>query len=241
MLIDSPHRLHQFQNREITDDLHRVSIYTGAHPDVLSLPSHFANYTNSYEILFMDFSPQLSFVSIYPNRKEIIAAFNNRNSVIRSLPNTFEIYKIRLSKTIVTLDDIDYLLQWTSVKVLWFNDSVKDDFANILCQRIVDIKFNTQIEELSLNVQNKSYLNWNIQPYLKQMPNIRLIRLSMVRLNKEQMIEFLERQDLPIDWTFKFERNASDVKYYKQVPGWRMKLKQASNHLLDETKAIYIA
>lgn len=241
MVIDSPESLHQFQNGEIAEDQDRVSIYTGAHPDILSLPKHFANYTNSSEILFMAFSPQLSFVSIYPNRKEILAVFNNRSNVIRSLPNTFEIYKVRLSNTIVSVDDMEYLLQWKSVKVLWLNDSGTDDFANILCQRIMDARFNTQVEELNLNVQNKSYLNWNIETYLKQMPNIRLIRLSMVRLNKEQMIEFLERQNIPIDWTFTFDGNANDIKYYKQASDWRMKLKQASNHLLNEANAIYMA
>lgn len=241
MIIDSPDRLHQFQYREIIDDPHRVSIYTGAHPDILSLPKHFANYTTSHEILFMDFSPQMSFVSIYPNQEEVLAVFNNRNNIIRNLPDTFKIYKIRVSKTILTTDDIEYMLQWENVKVLWFNDSVKDDIANILCQRIMDIKFKTQIEELALNIQHKSYLIWNIESYLKQMPNIRLIRLSMVRLNKEQMLEFLERQNLPIDWSFKFERNGSEVKYFRQVPGWKMRLKQATNHLLDETNTIYMA
>lgn len=242
LYINTPESLAQFQNGRNTDDQIKVSIHSGAHPDILSLPKYFAHYTNSNEITFMDLADRMSFVSIYPGEKKVQAHFANGKDVALGLPNDYETYEIRYSRhggVETTKTDLDYVLTWENVKVLSFKDSPKDDVANILAQRIDEMKSKAVIEELYLMIQSNTYDDWNVGTFLEQLPNVKLVRLSMARLTDDQKVGFLERQRISKGWTFKFDRRTEDVTYQKQGSGWRSIFKRVSNNVLDEMQDVF--
>lgn len=208
-VINTPQLYENLRKGQI--DVHNQSIVVeaGAHPLPASQPKHFQD-APYFMMRFNDFDGNR--ISIYPTLRLLYASLRFGQYLTRGMPNTYKDYYIRFrDNAIVTTDDISHILQWTGVRSLFLFD--KSNLAFELSQRIEEMKEMSELVELTLSIQRESYIMLQVRTFMRQLPSLQKLNLSVEALKEEEIEEFMEIQKISKRWKIVYDEKNRIISY----------------------------
>lgn len=139
-----------------------------------------------------------SAMAIRPNQKTI-HAYGGSETSIRSLPSDYKAYSLAVSNVNVTVEDIDFIFQWTNARRLHFIGESAIPLQ--LQQQPSKLKELKNVERLMLIITSETYGELRIQSFIESLKSLELITiLPSLKLYAEEFEEFVKNQIVPNGW-----------------------------------------
>lgn len=179
-----------------------MTILPGAHPDVMSLPKLFANYTSYDQIRFKDNQMNIIVLNM-PSKVDLF--WRDGANFTQGLPSHYTHYKLVLSDSVIlSVGDYSNMFNWTKMTSFDVRDS--RNFAYALSRRVAEMK-SLPLNHLKLKLQILSHEEIQVKPFLEQLPRLVSLKLDTGDLTSEQVALFLEIQEVPSNFSVEVKRN----------------------------------
>lgn len=198
--IDTPELFSQFVNGHIGPDYSSVYFFPGAHPNIMSLPKLVASIGDVEYVEYRFEDEHDNVVTLHPY-KGVTGIFRKGNSLTLGLPNNYRTYAIFLQKaTTLSSDDYKYISQWKSMRSFELIDD-----ANAACALLqqLDALKSLDLAHIRLKLNLHSYKQLKMKPIYDQWPAIGRVAFHLGMLSREQVDEFIQRQEMPQNLTVK--------------------------------------
>lgn len=222
-MINTPQLYEQFNNGQIGNGYDIISIESGAHPNILSLPKLYAN-ANYRNVKFTD--EHDNEVILSPKLKLLFTEYAAGTDLALGLPDSYEEYMLYYEESVnATKADFDYIETWQNVLSLGITDGPNSNVAFELSQRVDKLQSQEILKNISFIVQPHSHHLLNVTRFIEHLPRLTLAGFMINALSKTQLETFLHNQDLPEDWQYVIHE--AGFVYFKPNP------EAANNSLFD--------
>lgn len=211
--IDNPATYDLFKRREYAVNDDTVIIEPGAHPDLMSEAKYFWNATNRL-IRFNDVDYKSNYIILQPKDQIVIAGFQRGANLTLGLPANFVDYAVDFKwTTMVTADDLNYILTWTNVKNLQIHDEC--NVAYNLLQRIDHMKAMVNLEQLSLDIHEYAMPQMTLKPFFENFPKLQQATFVFRNVSYFSIRKFLWYHPVPKE--FKRIQISNGVVSYRRM------------------------
>lgn len=171
-----------------------VHFLPGAHPEMLSLPKHYATNTS---FAFLRFEDEVdNSVILFPRRAEVEATLMKGENLTAFLPIHYLRYVLFVTKGAeLTSADYSCIFKWRETTVLGIRDRV--NVAHVLSDQIDEMKSLVDLEYLSLVLHDYSYAELDVSPFLIELPKLQSLHLNIDELTYQQAVDFMNNQLIP--------------------------------------------
>lgn len=228
-MINTTQLYEQFNNGEIGNGYDIISVESGAHPNIMSLPKLYANV--SYRR--MKFTDEHdNEVKLSPKLKLLFTEFATGKDLALGLPDSYKEYFLHYKGSVnATKADFDYIETWPNVTNLCISDGPNNNVAFELSQRVDTFQSKDSLTNILFNVQPHSHHLLNVVDFIEHLPKLRLAGFLIKALSKTQLVKFLNNQDLPEDW--EYDIHETGIIYFKPRP------EGANNSLYDRLYSLF--
>lgn len=136
-------------------------------------------------------------IRIFPESRRAVINFRNGEIPLSGVPTDYLEYYVTLPPPL-HVASIDSILQWKRVQRLSIRDV--NGVALRLSRRIDELKQMTDLGELQLCIQGRTYSRIKVARFIDNLPSLQGIVLTGVHMTKEDMKRFIEMSDIPSNW-----------------------------------------
>lgn len=186
----------QYKNGQIGDEYDTVVIERVPHPSLLLEAKLFANKPQSM-VKIEDVNGNRVVLEI-PLRS-VRAAYTTGANMLAGLPSDYELYYIiSFGKSVITDVDLNAMMRWKNARRVTISDN--SDVAFKLSQRIEDLHQLTQLENLSLDISPKTYMQLQAKPFLDGLKSLNYLGLYGSQIERNDILAFSANQEPVSGW-----------------------------------------
>lgn len=213
LTINTPDLFDEFANGLLGFGYDEVLFLPGAHPDMLSLPKHYATNTSFVLLRFEDEDDNV--VTVFPRRAEAVASFMKGENLTQALPIHYLKYSLYVTKEVeLTSADYSRIFNWRETTGLTIRDAAK--VANVLSDKIDEMKSLVDLKGLSLTLHDHSYAELDVSPFLLELPSLQSLHLNIDELTYKQAVDFINYQIIPDGFKGTFSFLYRYIEYERQ-------------------------
>lgn len=197
--IKTPEEYEQLKQGLFNEKYHTIFIEADAHPDLILEVKHFGD-SSFKEVHFVDKVGNVA--ALFPPSKHLVVFYTAGSGLFHGLPSNYVNYFITAdAKVEITDAEIDYIVQWKDAVRLNIFDH--RDVAFGLFERIDKFKELKQLKSLVLKVQQSTYKQFLVKPFLQQLESLVSASFKATALKRKEFKEFVKNQDEVTDWSVK--------------------------------------
>lgn len=146
---------------------------------------------------------------------ELLASFNSGENLLAPIPSNFQKYSVSIETGVkVTEQEVDHILDWVDAVEIAIADN--HEIPHRLSQKPNKLRGMNVLEQFSFAIMPETYSKLQLNNFMRNLPKIRVIKISAFPLNDAQVREFVaNQQPLLSGWSLSFENQDKIIVFKK--------------------------